>query len=60
MTSIEFKGLKVGSEVVIIQMGEYGVVTSINRTTDKIQVTARRHGMGIVHQWFNYTELARI
>jgi len=56
----EFKKLKIGDECVIIQTGELGRVIEINRKTSDVYVRAKRVGMDIVKQWFNYTYLARI
>lgn len=56
----EFEKLKVGGQCVIIQTGELGRVLEINRNTSGVYVVARRAGMGVVRQWFNYTYLAKL
>ena len=52
--------MKVGAPCVIIQTGEEGKVTEIAYGCDRLEVHAKRHGLGIVSQWFNYTEIASI
>lgn len=60
MTYKEYKKMKVGAPCVIIQTGEEGKVTEIAYGCDRLEVHAKRHGLGIVSQWFNYTEIASI
>lgn len=60
MTDKEYKRLKIGDDVVIIKTGEAGVVTAINRNSDSIQVQAKRAGLGMTKDWYNYTYLATI
>lgn len=43
---------------VIIQTGEEGKITGINKSLDKVLVYAKRYGLGIQETWFNYTEVA--
>lgn len=56
----EFRNLKAGQPCVIIHTGEPGKAIEINRHTQEVLILARRAGAGVVKEWFNYTQLARI
>lgn len=60
MTYEEYKSLKVGGLCVIIKTGEPGRVLEINRNTQDVRLVARRTGLGIVKEWFNYTHIAKL
>lgn len=56
----EYKKLTAGCLCVIIQTGEAGKVLEIDRRKQNVLLVARRAGRGVVKEWFNYTQLARI
>ena len=56
----EFKKLKAGAMCVIIKTGELGRVMAVNSKTDDIQLQAKRAGLGMTTEWYNYTYLAKI
>lgn len=60
MTYNEFKKLKAGDQCVIIKTGEPGRVMAVNSKTDNIQLQAKRAGLGMTKEWYNYTYLAKI
>lgn len=60
MTYDEYKKVKVGSQCVIIRTGEPGTVTAVNSETSDIQLVAKRYGLGVEKEWFNYTLLGKL
>lgn len=64
MTDKEFKRLKVGGHVAIIQTGWEAVVLNIQKNTGKVLVQYPRIGnvypLVAEKRWYNYTELGKL
>ena len=60
MTYAEFKKVKVGSQCVIISTGEPGTVLAVNNETYDIRLAAKRVGLGMTKEWYNYTLLGKL
>lgn len=60
MTYREFKNVRAGSLCVIARTGEPGTVLAVNSQTGDILLQAKRCGLGVRKEWFNYTKLGKI
>lgn len=60
MTHKEFCEVENGSKCVIISTGEPGKVLAVNREEGQIRLEAKRVGLGLVKNWYNYTELGKL